>query len=713
MTWFIRAPIAVIVSVLQSIVGLFIGDAGTGIIVNIEDIIFSGAKLPNNDKITQVNLLDINFFDFSNSDTTIGTLRNGVAKWYYALRNIAMVLSLVVLLYIGIRMAISTIASDKAVYKKMLMDWATSFALLFVLHYIMVIVINLNNSLVGLLYKSMGNARLGGYEKTLMKNMFSMSLTVGLGSIAIEAVLIGVKLMYFVLYVQRLLTIGFLIAIAPLITITYSIDKLGDQKSQALDTWLKEFVFNVLIQPFHCIIYLMFITTTMGMLSTGGGLKVIVLAIIAMLFMHKAEDIVKKIFGFEKASSLMGAAAAGAMVTKALEKGSKAVSAGKSTANKVTAKQGKSGITRKNNAGTTSALPGGQQGAGQNGTGNQGGNQSPNTPTSNTNSQNSGTAQKVRSPIMAAISSTAQSAKDKVGSGINSVKEGAHNLKTNPLNTLGRAAKRAGSGIAQMNIRGLAKTMEILPRVGLGLITAGATGSAIAGYTAGKAYKGSKFTRKISSKLGEEADYWNDRHKEKNEASKYPIQEADAISGISSAYQNYKMANPSMTDEQLSDKSQELLKADVNGIDNKNERAYAESLQKLQNLYSNNTAIKNPERKVLDKVKDVQLGKVKSNVSIKTKAISDAIDKLQEKNPAFSDKDITMMVSKEFMQDIDSARDSGEKYMSSEKYKGLSSEEKDLAKEIYKTKEVLSAIGDNDQKSVNKQIENVIEEKYK
>ena len=56
------------------------------------------------------------------------------------------------------------------------------------------------------------------------------------------------------MYIKRMLTVGFLIVIAPLITITYSIDKMGDGKSQALNAWLKEFIYNVLIQTFHCII---------------------------------------------------------------------------------------------------------------------------------------------------------------------------------------------------------------------------------------------------------------------------------------------------------------------------------------------------------------------------------------------------------------------------------------------------------------------------
>ena len=47
--------------------------------------------------------------------------------------------------------------------------------------------------------------------------------------------------------------VGFLIMIAPLITVTYAIDKAGDGKAQAFSIWIKEFAVNVLIQPLHAL----------------------------------------------------------------------------------------------------------------------------------------------------------------------------------------------------------------------------------------------------------------------------------------------------------------------------------------------------------------------------------------------------------------------------------------------------------------------------
>ena len=151
----------------------------------------------------------------------------------------------------------------------------------------------------------------------LAEDVFHWSFTVGTGALIIYIIMIGVTLLYLVTYIKRMLTIAFLIIISPLITITYSIDKMRDNRSQALDTWMKEFMYNVLIQPFHCIIYLVFIKTALQLMHDSRSMASSVLAIIMILFMHKAEDIVKQIFNFQSAS-LGKAVANTALITTGL-----------------------------------------------------------------------------------------------------------------------------------------------------------------------------------------------------------------------------------------------------------------------------------------------------------------------------------------------------------------------------------------------------------
>ena len=72
-------------------------------------------------------ITSLNFFDFTKvigEGNDIIDIRKVVATWYYTLRNLAVVISLCVLIYTGVRMVMSSIAETKAKYKTMLMNWA-------------------------------------------------------------------------------------------------------------------------------------------------------------------------------------------------------------------------------------------------------------------------------------------------------------------------------------------------------------------------------------------------------------------------------------------------------------------------------------------------------------------------------------------------------------------------------------------------------------
>lgn len=193
----------------------------------MEDILFN--KVP---------ILSVNFFQSSRSEV-ITDIRNSVATWYYALRNIAIILSLAVLIYIGIRMAISTIAEDKAKYKKMLVDWIVGFITIFLLHYIIVITVNVNDLLVGIFAKSnaitsqsYGFASFAG--DLALNAMPGQKWTVAFTSAILYVFLTVMIFMFLVNYLKRMLTVAFLMIIAPIITVTYSIDRIGDRKISSI-----------------------------------------------------------------------------------------------------------------------------------------------------------------------------------------------------------------------------------------------------------------------------------------------------------------------------------------------------------------------------------------------------------------------------------------------------------------------------------------------
>lgn len=134
-------------------------------------------------------------------------------------------------------------------------------------------------------------------------------------------------------YVKRAITMAFLTLMAPLIAITYPIDKIGDGQAQAFSIWLREFIFNALLQPFHLIIYSIF----MGAASEI-AIKNPIYAILFLAFIIPAEKLLRKMFGFDKsntagamsaAAGMFGGAAAFKAVSNLVSRGSHAGKDGK------------------------------------------------------------------------------------------------------------------------------------------------------------------------------------------------------------------------------------------------------------------------------------------------------------------------------------------------------------------------------------------------
>ena len=284
----------------------------------------------------KVTILNVNVFDTSLTQTSgdgaiSANFRQGIAMWFYAFRNIAVVILLIVLIYVGIRMAISTVASERARYQKMITDWAVSLALIFVMQYIAIFTLTVNDALVkgiqGIATIDMTDA-----VDDIRDNAYNILGGIkSIGAAFVFALLMWQTFGLFFTYFKRMLKICFLIVISPLVTLTYSIDKMGDGKAQAFNTWLKELVFGVLIQPFHCAIYMAFVSISLEMVTSkiaslnnfNEGLAACLVAILGIQFIKPAEQIVRKIFAFKDDSSLTNLAAGAAMAAFAFQSSGK------------------------------------------------------------------------------------------------------------------------------------------------------------------------------------------------------------------------------------------------------------------------------------------------------------------------------------------------------------------------------------------------------
>ena len=331
----------------------------------------------------KIELLKVNFFSSVDPNDAnaqiIESIRENIAVWYVAIRNLAAVILAVMVLYVGIRMAISSVAEEKAKYKRMLTDWVVSLVLLFVLHYIMILIININDAIVSVLAAANENGK--GAPTSIMddlwvKSLTTVSFTEQIGYVALYFMLAIMIFVFFATYVKRMITIAFLIMIAPIITITYSLDRMGDGKSQALNTWFKNFVYNILLQPFQCIIYLALVKTAIDSISAN-NLSSVVIAIIMVFFMYEAEDIIKEIFHFE-GKSVANTIAQAALVTSAIGLVSKAASGAKAVRGYAKSTPSQNNTTTPTQTGIQKpgAEPPGQQ---ESGAGQPGGQQEPKT----------------------------------------------------------------------------------------------------------------------------------------------------------------------------------------------------------------------------------------------------------------------------------------------------------------------------------------------
>lgn len=332
--------VGVLIVAIQYLI-LIIGMVGSAIIDGVASLSGGtgggtiGEIVFNQCPVTTPNFFPEIFNDkIFSANSGVWNLAQTVGQYYSIIRYLAIAVLLVILIYIGIRMAMSTVASEEAKYKKMFFHWAVSLVIVFILHYIIIITLYINNVLVEALYNSMGaNLNNGGADAVKgalldvtqggLLNLNVLAPIVGFPDVIVYVSAVVINFIFMFMYLKRIVTLGFLIIISPLITVTYSIDKLGDGKSQALNTWLKEFIFTVLIQPFHCIIYIVFVKTAFELLADISmpinNLGKEFLAIVCMTFMLQAEKIVKKIFGIQADS--MGDAVGAAALTVGLMQG--------------------------------------------------------------------------------------------------------------------------------------------------------------------------------------------------------------------------------------------------------------------------------------------------------------------------------------------------------------------------------------------------------
>lgn len=245
----------------------------------------------------KIPLFNIDFFDLETEGSEPNSkIKASVASWYDFSFKIAQIFSLIVLIYIGIRMAMAPNPEEKVNYKKMFKNWFVGFALLFILHYGIVLVLKLANWTLTLIPQSISgkNFEIEIITKTIDIFDNDEGAWASLLYALTYVIIVGYQIYFLIKYFKRLLTMGFLVMIAPLITVTYAIDKAGDGKAQAFEAWKKMFIGNAFMQPVHALMYMIFMYSASEIAT-----KAPMIAVIFFIGILKGEEIFKKLFKLE------------------------------------------------------------------------------------------------------------------------------------------------------------------------------------------------------------------------------------------------------------------------------------------------------------------------------------------------------------------------------------------------------------------------------
>ena len=228
----------------------------------------------------EYDLFDIDVFNINpttgNYASFHKSIRPNIQLWYIAMRNISIVLCAIIVMYIGLRMALATVTTEQAKYKKMLTNWIISLCLVFLMHFIIYALLYISNILTRIFGEALKNMNGTFSEEELVGNMFTSIWkahgTQKFATLVMIYILVYHQLKYFILFLTRMVNLYYLVVISPLVSITYSLDKIKDSRAQAFNSWLNKIINEIFKE-------------------------VPMLAIILILSMGQGEKAIKKVLG--------------------------------------------------------------------------------------------------------------------------------------------------------------------------------------------------------------------------------------------------------------------------------------------------------------------------------------------------------------------------------------------------------------------------------
>lgn len=254
------------------------------------------------------------------SKSVLDKVTEAVASFYVLLRNICALIMLAGLIYTGIRILLSSnIPTKKTQYLIMLQDWLMGMGILIFSHIIMILIFELCDSLTNALGQTMAH---GSIKWTLLKNMgSSMDSVSQILSLILYFWTNYLTFVFAIAYFKRFFWTFLLIIFAPIFAVMYA---FGGQTKQFYTNWLKEFILNAMVQPFHLVIYTVLIGIPLRITQSDGwdwsnNTSEMMYALMAMSMIRPAEKYFRRMFNLDKGIANMASYDSGKQTINAVK----------------------------------------------------------------------------------------------------------------------------------------------------------------------------------------------------------------------------------------------------------------------------------------------------------------------------------------------------------------------------------------------------------
>ena len=232
-------------NILAKIINLVVYGIGKGLHLLINDVLHEDLTIG---KIVygQTNRFSIDFWNISSVNdgkfNIARSLKDIVSYWYNTFRGLGITVYLIMLLFIGIKVLLSSTGKGLQEAKTKLTSWFTGVLILLFFPLIMRYSIELNNSLVTMISQASGDA-----SSDIMNSVADSAINDGILILSIVyVIMVGQLLILIMNYYKRAFMVSYLIVIFPIVATYYIWEK--SQKGRSKSTRkLDKRIYNISI----------------------------------------------------------------------------------------------------------------------------------------------------------------------------------------------------------------------------------------------------------------------------------------------------------------------------------------------------------------------------------------------------------------------------------------------------------------------------------